>query len=173
MKHRGTTLLETLVVISLSGIVLSLVATMLVSLWRVDRQWRRDLDERQSLARLEMALREDAHQALGAQNSSRSELSLNLDSGQTISYSVTGHQVIRLATSGESIRHRESFILAPGSDIALAIEPVNDSDVRLVRLTIGQAPAAEQPGRWARRTTVLEAALAISPSPATLEKGRP
>lgn len=159
MKRRGMSLLETLMAVSLSGLVLTLVATLLATLWKTDRQWRGDLHERQSLSRLEVALRSDAHQANSGACPDPGRLTLDLGEGRAVTYSVDEHRVLRLTTTGDTVQHRELYDLAAGAQIAVAIGGAEESAARSVRMTIAPAPTAQPGGRILGRAAVLEAAL--------------
>ncbi len=61
--RRGKTLIEMLLLISVLTVIMTIVATTLVALFRTDRQVRRDLDQQTALARLGGKFRADAHAA--------------------------------------------------------------------------------------------------------------
>lgn len=152
MNRRGASLLETMVAIGLSGIVATIVTTLLAAMWRAEQRLRADLNERQSLSRLELALRQDVHEATDGNVSEDQLLTLNLGEQDVIMYSVDRHRIVRTKHSGANIDHRESFTLASDAGIQWSIEN------RLVRMTIESSRDATS-GRGAAQFAIVEAAL--------------
>jgi hypothetical protein len=159
MKRRATSLMETIVAIGLSGTILTVVAALLVTLWSVEQVIQEDLDERQSLARLEIALRRDVHEALAGEPAGEGGLRLTLAGGKVVEYSVVSERIERLQRAGDATVHREPFVLAHGVKITFAADDPQSPDKSLVRLTVEPAAAADRNSRRIGRWAVLEAAL--------------
>ena len=132
---RGMTLLEVLLSVGLSGVVLTVVTTLLSALWRADGRMRADLEARQSLARLELALREDIHAAKGALIDDRGSLTLEM-SGEQATYSTEGPRVVRVLRSGDDVDHRDSFVLPRDSAAVFRLQQ------RTVQIVIEPAASA-------------------------------
>lgn len=163
MKRCGTTLLEITISVSLSGMVLSAAATMLVAMWKADRRFQADFSQWQSLARLDIALRNDVHEARAAEIVEGGRLKLSLAGDMVVEYSAEEHHVTRLKKSGERVTHRETFALAKGSKIAMAVDA--SGVAAMVRLSVETDPANNF------RAAIVEAALRAGRSGgATMEK---
>ncbi|HUE73291.1 MAG TPA: hypothetical protein VMP01_20605 [Pirellulaceae bacterium] len=166
MKRRGASLLETMVAIGLSGIVATIVTTLLAAMWRAEQRLRADLNERWSLSRLELALRQDVHEATDGNVSEDQLLTLNLGEQDVIVYSVDRHRIVRTRLFGELTGHRESFTLASDSGIQWSIEN------RLVRMTIEAARDAAST-RGTAHFAIVEAALGSRKLLADRREGSP
>ena len=143
MKRSGMTLIEMLVSMGLAGVVLTVVATLLAALWRADAKMRADIDARQSLARLELALRSDCQAAVAAEVDAGGMLTLAAGDQGRITYSTDGRRVDRLVMAEDRIDHRESFRLPRESGVQFRVEE------RIVRLTLQpiEQTAADAPSR--------------------------
>ncbi len=115
---RGYTLIETLVVLSLTAVTLLIVAVTMHTLYRAEHQVRDDLQGQRTLDQLATQLRWDAHAALssaaagGADASQPRVLTLTLIGGRSIQYSFTANSVERVVRRNDAVEHREGFRLA-------------------------------------------------------------
>lgn len=166
MKRSGSSLLELMLAIGISGVVVTLVTTLLAAMWRAEQRLRADANERQSLARLELALRQDIHAAAAASVTDDGTLRLNLSENKLIVYSIDRQRVVRTTLSGVKEDHRDSYLLPSDCDIAWTIQD------RLVLTTIEPQRAANG-SRKAAVAAVLAAALGVGRLPAVPKEGAP
>jgi Tfp pilus assembly protein FimT len=139
IPRRGKSLIEMVIIIGIMSIVLSMAATTLVALFRVERQIRSSESHRQTLDRLSGRLRADAHSAVAVKTDDGCQFSL--PSGQTIEYAVALPEITREVRRDAEVLHRDAFRLAPRSQAAFAVE--GESAGQLVRLSImpGELPS--------------------------------
>ena len=111
----GYTLVEMMVVVAITSLVLSSVAVALHSLYRVDRRMRSHMVNTTTLTRLSLQLRRDAHRAVSVEKidgeNGVSKLMLALTDGNVVQYEAGPGRLLRIARSGEDVRHREVYRL--------------------------------------------------------------
>lgn len=162
--RRGKTLIEMLLLISVLTVIMTIVATTLVALFRTDRQIRRDLDQQTSLARLSGRFRTDAHAAASCQVGPTCQLALA--DGRVIHYLAAPRKIAREVRRGDAVEHRDAFFLPEAA--AVQFDMPAELDGKLVRLTIAAAPDSDRSFLTAVRPAVIEAAVGLSN-----EKGTP
>jgi len=134
-RRRGKTLIELVVVVSLTSIVLSLAATTLVALYRIERQTRATSSQGQTLCSLASRLRQDAHAAQQATVAGGCELALA--DGRRIRYVAGPQGILREVTRGSAVEHRDTFALAAPLAAEFQLAPVGQRS--LVTLAIRRA----------------------------------
>lgn len=120
-RRRGYSLIESLVVIVLTGTTLTVVTLMMHTLHRTEHRWREDLRTQRALEQLAFRLRQDAHGAtsvtIGQSRGDRSKsLTLATADEQTIVYSSSPAAIERVVQRGERVAHRDRFLLAAAVD---------------------------------------------------------
>ena len=156
-RRRGKTLVEMLVLISVLTIILGLVATSLVVLFKTDRQVRRDLEQVTALARLSSKFRADAHAAASCQVADSCDLAL--PDGRVVRYAAGPQCITREVRRGDAVEHRDAFLL-PATATA-KFELPDELQGRLVRLSISAAADSDRPYLTAVRPATIEAAVGI------------
>jgi len=139
-KRAAKTLLEVVIIVSIMSVALTLAATTLVALFRVERQIRASQMQRQMLTRLGSRLRSDAHAAVSVKIDNGCELSLA--GGRKIQYRVVAPEITRELRDGDDVLHRDAFVLPPRAQAEFEI--AGEPDAPLVRLAI---TPGELPGR--------------------------
>jgi type II secretory pathway pseudopilin PulG len=157
-RRRGKTLVEMLVLISVLTIILGLVATSLIVLFKTDRQVRRDLEQVTALARLSSKFRADAHAADSCQVAEACDLAL--PDGRVVRYAAGPERITREVRRGDAVEHRDAFLL-PATATA-KFELPDETQGRLVRLTIAAAENSDRPYLTAVRPATIEAAVGLS-----------
>jgi len=114
--RRAYTLIEMLIALTMLAAIWTTIALALHTLYRADRRMHDELSRANSLDRFAAQLRFDAHQARAARlvDGPAGTSTLVLDSGtpQTIAYRLAADEIQRVVTSGDTLKHRESFSLA-------------------------------------------------------------
>jgi type II secretory pathway component PulJ len=161
MKRRqrlGKTLLEMVVIISIMSIVVGMSATSLAAVFRLRQQMSRDGEQAAALARLNLRLRQDAHEAKSM--SIQEGCELQLADGRDIHYRFEAPNVFREVHQAGAVVHRDRFLMPRSSTAEFQ---ANAEEPRLLRLVI---QPVELPGRkleMPRRATI-EAAVNTRPA---------
>jgi hypothetical protein len=158
MGRRGKTLIEMLILMSVMSLILGLVATSLVLLFKTDRQVRRDLDQVTALARLGSKFRADAHAATACQAGDTCDLAQS--DGRVIRYALAEGRITREVRRGDTLEHRDAFVL-PRTATARFDMPA-EANGRLVRLIIAAAENSDRAFLTAVRPATIEAAIGLS-----------
>ena len=153
--RRGYTLIESLVVIVLTSTTLTVVTVTMHTLHRAEHRLREDLQSQRALEQLAFRLRQDSHgaasAAIGEVTEARSRsLTLVTPDEQRIEYSSAGTGIERVVRRGETISHRDRFLLAAAADSFWTI------DTRFERPVIvfhWPRPAANRPSADATNST--------------------
>ncbi|MEX2176068.1 MAG: hypothetical protein WD872_17030 [Pirellulaceae bacterium] len=160
-----------LVLIGLLGLMLSIVSTTLVALFRTDRQIRRDLEQVTSLARLSDQFRADAHAATSC--TTGPACTLQRADGRTVHYAFVPPAISREVRREQAVEHRDTFRLPDTAvvrfDMAEDVSPRQSG--RLVRLTIAAAASSDKPYLTAVRPATIEAAIGLSPASSEASAG--
>jgi type II secretory pathway pseudopilin PulG len=157
-RRRGKSLIEMLILISLTSVVLGIVSTTLVALFKTDRQVRRDLVQLTTLARLGSRFRTDAHAARSCQIDKTCDLTLA--DGRLIRYSFEGQRLSREVRRGDAIEHRDAFVLPDTA--AVGFDKPATHGGRLVRLSITAQERSDKPYLTAVRPATIDAAVGLS-----------
>ena len=160
MKSRrsGKSLIEMLILISLTSVVLGIVSTTLVALFKTDRQVRRDVQQQTTLARLGSRFRTDAHAARSCQIDKTCDLTLA--DGRVIRYSFEGQRLSREVRRRDAIEHRDAFVLPDTAAVGFD-KPASHAG-RLVRLSITAQEPSDKAYLTAVRPATFDAAIGLS-----------
>lgn len=180
-RRAGYSLIETLVVISVLGMLMLVSATTLHGLYSSQRRLSQTAVRQGAWFELATHIRRDAHRAAGARRSAAADgqgqletLALDLGDDWTVEYQLDSAGVRRVERRGsQRPPHRELFRLAPGSDAGwrLISEPGGRQRLVLhVRPAGGERPVA------ADEVLFLEAVVGLLPGrplPADQPEARP
>lgn len=166
--RRGYTLIESLVVIALTTVTLTITTVTMHALHRADRRVRDDLQGQRSLGQLAAQLRSDAHEALssdtlgGTYTSPPRALTLALAGGRSVQYSVTANSIERVMRLNGAIEHREIFRLA-FPDSHWSVDAARDHT--LLSLHLNHRENGEVSARVSSNELVIQAAVGIAAAP--------
>src|SRR5262245_10738443 len=107
--RRGRTLIEVMVIISMLSFIFAGSVTTLAAMFRLDRQFRRDREQSQTLARLGSLFRRDAHGAASVQAGAGCVLSL--PDGRQVHYAAAERSITREVRQGAEVLHQDTFYL--------------------------------------------------------------
>jgi prepilin-type N-terminal cleavage/methylation domain-containing protein len=145
-RPRGFTLVEMLVVMTVSGVLMSLAVTSLVMLLRLDGTARQRGRATDTLANLARQFRADAHEARSAVADNRAfsgearSLALGLPDGRTVVYEAAAQRVVRREERGLAAPREDWFPLPAACHAALDLHPGHGAE--MAELTIDSpAPA--------------------------------
>jgi type II secretory pathway pseudopilin PulG len=153
--RRGATLIEVMVMITVISVVMTGAATTLVALLRLERQARSDQSELQTLANLAARWRTDVHAAIAA--SADDDCELTVTDGRTIRYSFAESRIAREVRLGETIVHRDAFVLPSRAQVEFTMADSHAG--RLLRLSIAPATVSASPIGAPVRPAVLDAVI--------------
>jgi prepilin-type N-terminal cleavage/methylation domain-containing protein len=118
-RHRGYTLIECLVVVTLVGAVLSGVVVTVHALYRGQQRWADASVVRRAVERFVEQWRSDIHQARSVTVEPAADgggaarvLSLGLPGEKTVRYRLADQEIERLVHRGDQVEHREIYPLA-------------------------------------------------------------
>ena len=120
MPHRrGTSLMETLVVITVMTLLSGIAVTMICSLMRADDRGAEALSSSMTFSRLARDFRRDVRAAIGAEvtrdaDNEPGRLSLGLPGGRLVVYRTDEKQLVRSSQAGPKDKHTEIFRLPKG-----------------------------------------------------------
>jgi len=154
----GKTLVEMLILISLTSVILGTAATTLIALFKTDRQVRRDLEQQTTLARLGSRFRTDAHAAKSCQIGETCDLTW--PDGHVVRYALEGRRLSREVRRNGAVEHRDAFLLADTAEVRFE-QPATHSG-RLVRLSITAKQHSDKPYLTAVRPATIDAAVGLS-----------
>lgn len=121
-RRRGFSLIETLIVISISSLLTAAVGACLLTLYRAEHRTREAIGRREALTELSLHLREDAHAARRAElDAPQRSLKLDAGEGRTITYRAAPGQVERQISRGAETLHRDAYRL-PGLTVAWDVQ---------------------------------------------------
>jgi type II secretory pathway pseudopilin PulG len=160
MKGRrpAKTLIEMLILMSMLSVILGMVATTLIALFKTDRQIRRDLAQQATLARLDNRFRSDVHAAKSCQVGDACALAL--PDGRVVHYTPDGERLRREVRRGEAVEHRDAFVLP--DTCAIRFQQPEEFSGRLVRLSIAAKEDSDKPFLTAVRPATIDAAIGLS-----------
>jgi prepilin-type N-terminal cleavage/methylation domain-containing protein len=141
---RAYTLVELLVVLTITSLVLTSVAVALTSLFRAEGNIRDRVNRAEIHARLGFQLRSDAHRAsavapLPGENAPHGFV-LSGPDGLRVEYRTGAERVVRTVSRGDQIAHRDSFRLA--DQRRAEYEITGPPDRLLVSILIRHDPSA-------------------------------
>lgn len=149
-QRRGITLVELMVVVTMSGVIFSAAAVCLHGMYRADQRVRQESLHRSAVSRLARQLRTDAHRAVTARQLDDSP---DGDQGlvfagpwkRTIEYRVQDSEILRTVKDGDQVLHRDAFRLQRGARVAWQIDDgrIPMAAVQIVRASRGGADASD------------------------------
>jgi prepilin-type N-terminal cleavage/methylation domain-containing protein len=150
MKHRrrGASLIEVMVVISITGIMISAAGVCLHGLYRIDQQVRETAVQRWAFHRLSLQLRMDAHAARQARlqdGGPGSQPTLRLDGPgqQSVEYRAEPEAIVRTVRQADQVLHTETYAIGRRTTVAWRVD---SEEVQAVCLELTQqAPEAREP----------------------------
>lgn len=157
-NRRGKTLIEMTVIISCLTVLLSLAATTMALVMKVERQVRGDLAQQTTLARLGSRFRADVHVAQTA-TSGDSSIELAMSAEQTIRYAAAEQGITREVVRDGQVEHRDAFRLPADASVAFHVSDAGNG--RLARLAISRKPVAPKRFNPAVRPAVIDAAVSL------------
>ena len=110
-RRCGMTLMEMLVVISIAGVILGISAVLLGTLLRGEANLRQSRQQQQTLTRLDLRLRTDAHAASEATLLDASTCQFSFPHNQRLVYQVLPERITRILYEGETRLHFDDFPL--------------------------------------------------------------
>jgi prepilin-type N-terminal cleavage/methylation domain-containing protein len=117
-KRRGITLVEMLVVTTVSGVIFSAATVCLHGMYRADQHARQATAHRSAVSRLALQFRTDAHAAATARLLDADGIVFVEPSNQTIEYRSQPGEIVRTVRQEERVVHRDAFRLVQRSDVA-------------------------------------------------------
>ena len=110
-RRPGYTLVELLVVITVTAVMLTLCAGMIHMLLKLDRSGRAASEQAADLARLARDFRSDAHATLKVvSNETVSDrMTVLLDGVKTVEYQTRPNDIVRTVREGEKVRRFETY----------------------------------------------------------------
>jgi type II secretory pathway pseudopilin PulG len=153
------TLIEILVVITLSVLLLAFIATAIGTLLRAKGRLEDDLYRATQLARLDAQLRSDAHQAVSVEQTDEATVVFHLQP-QRIEYVAESSRLIRSIRQDDALLHREVFPLATKTSIQWVISSDDRSPASgpLLSATVTYEPEDSTLGKQIDR---LDAAIGL------------
>jgi type II secretory pathway component PulJ len=165
-RHRGTSLIELVIVISMSFVVLALVGVMLNGMWRTQRVMADHQATMNSIERFAQQFRQDAHTARDAnlvKNDSADALQFQ-QNGKLVEYSVANSRVERTVKKADAVAARETYVLPDDSLVKFAVSQFEAG--RLASVEVKYPPIYQtDPDVTGRREFQIEAAISASNSP--------
>ena len=163
--HRGVTLVEMVIVMTLATLVLMLSTTTLVTMLRMGKQMNDDVAQDLALARLASQWREDVHAA--TKSAVAADCVLTMPDERTIRYTFAAPAVTREVSRADTVLHRDAFLLPARARVSFAIK--QERSDRLHRLEIRDADLPDRAFAVPVRPTIVEAAIGLHEKP--LAKG--
>lgn len=136
-RRGGYSLVELVVVISVSSVLASVAVGLIGILMGVDRGGRRHLHETNALARLAQQFRADVSAAEDVASDGRHELHLRLTGGRAVDYASEAGQTTREERVGEDRQMREEFALP--EEARLVFEVASDQRLAIASASLAAA----------------------------------
>ncbi len=174
-RREGYLLIECLVVITVGAVVMGIAVTLLAGLLRIEGAARDDVHRGIVLSRLADQFRRDVHAAgeprgdapqpdapqpdAAARDDDEGHgesWQFELAPDRTVTYRVEPGQLIRTERAGDTVRHRQSFALPPGTTATIRVK--DDTEPTIVSLLI--SPLAETAQPVTTPPTCIDAVLA-------------
>lgn len=161
-RRRGVSLTETLVVITISGTLLSLFGVSLHSLFRAEQRSRGDHRFEDSLARFSRQFRADAHRAAEVSLAEDAATVRLIDAaGPTVEYAFVPPRITRIVSAAGQPQHHDAFILPHGGNVRFS-QTATDFSPRLTAEIASPIVAGIRETEPATRT--IEAILGLIPA---------
>ena len=143
-RRRGFTLVELMIVVTISGVIFSGAAVCLHGMYRADQRVRQAALHRSTVSRLARQFRTDGHAAITARRldgppDGAQGLVFAEPSKRTIEYRVQGSEILRTVKDGQQVLHRDAFRLERGVRVAWQVNdgPKPMAAVEIVRTSPG------------------------------------
>lgn len=140
---RGHSLIELLVVLAVSSSLLAVTVALLHTLFQMQQDGRKHLQDRRTVERLAEQFREDAHAATqlrplaaGAGAAEGPGWELPREGDLRIEYRLHANQLLRTEREKDKVLRRESFALPPDTSVTMGTAQTTPG---LVTLRIGRA----------------------------------
>ena len=168
-RRRGWTLIELIVAVSALAVLMTIMATLMIRLMKLDRAERSRVVVSAALERLARDLRGDARAATAAAEVGGSRLVLPMADGRSVEYAVRGgrdRDVLRTVRRGGKDEHYETYRRPPGT--TARFESGRDGTTPLVALAVAPDPGADpsRPADPVYRDYRIEAAVGRDARPA-------
>ncbi len=135
--RRGLTLIEMVVTISVAATLTGIAISILLVMFRAERNGRTQLAEAKSLERLADQFRQDVHAAVGetlANGKDPQQWRFDLPEKRIVQYKIAGGAISREESSDSKDVRRESYTLPKDSTVAVTVDRTTKPAV--VSLTI-------------------------------------
>ncbi|MEX0715866.1 MAG: prepilin-type N-terminal cleavage/methylation domain-containing protein [Planctomycetaceae bacterium] len=139
-RRRGFSLVETLVVVSLTGVLGVLAMRLLIEMQRVRNAQRQAVTSDLVRARLARAFRADVHRAIEARSDAPARLRLMMNEGGRVIYSGEDGRVSRSVEEEDRVVRRDEFRVGVASRFAVT------EDGRWATWTRSRAPVDARTG---------------------------
>ncbi len=170
-RRRGTSLVEVMVVITLSGILISATGICLHGLYRVEQDVREATVRRSAIDRLSLQFRIDAHTASEARvladgTDSKPKLEFSSLNGMTVTYYQQNHQIVRTLRRADAVLHRDAYRIGRKHVASWRVEAGDPptASVELVRKPPARSEAGHEPSQRIMAVVGLHASLLASSS---------
>ncbi|QDU29857.1 hypothetical protein ETAA8_49730 [Anatilimnocola aggregata] len=137
-RRRGFTILETGIVVTLVGLLITVMVVLFSSVLKAQRQVMLRERQRREFVRLDALLRSDVHAATKAAIKSPNECELTSSDGYSWTYDKQDSWLVRTHAQGGRTLQRESFFLRPGSEVHFQLSPAGSRS--LVQLKLEPEP---------------------------------
>jgi hypothetical protein len=120
-RRSGSTLIETLAVMTIGSIVVGAAIVLLAGMWRSEQSAENYDGMLKSIVRVAAQFRDDVHQAAsvelasGNAQSRTSRFTVTLPGERKIEYQAEPGHITRVVREGDQVKHRESYLLPPSA----------------------------------------------------------
>lgn len=151
-RRRGISLIEVLVVITLSSAMVAAAVALLHALLRTRDVAQAGMVQRASIARLADTFRDDVHRATAfqpgeAKDSRAAQWTFGVGAGRAVAYRVEQGELVREVREGNATARREFFVLP--KDAKLAVTRRSEGKADLIEMSI--TPEGDSSGAGACR----------------------
>ena len=148
----GTSLIEVLVAVSISGVVLTTGIGLIHMILRVERTTQQSVSLGTAGSRLSRVFRQDLHRATlcrisSSEDGTSSRLELQLPHERAVTYEATGHRLTRAANAGGKPEHHDQFVFPIGCRIDLQASHSPDRTAVLIWQAENRMRGAAMPNR--------------------------
>jgi len=154
-RRRGYSLVELLVVISMSSVMLGIITVLFTLLFRIERSGRDHVRHSAVLGRLADQFRRDVHATPVGGVSVGEPVQFSPAPDRTITYGTPHGAVIRIERVGSEEVRRESFVLPSSCSASIGSPP----DAKGPTVTLSIAPRTDTQPRRPGRTLRVDALL--------------
>ena len=149
MKRSGYTLVECIVIVSISAVILSMVGTLIASLSRAQRRYDEQIRLVRVVDQLGMRFRADIRAASGLPveriDVGLRTLAIPVAEHQTREYQAEPNRVVRTVKRGDTVEHRDVYLLPPGTEVGWRISEDEQRNLAAMALTRRTATTSGRP----------------------------